>query len=196
MTLELTPTTELEAVNVLLGAIGEAPISDLEALGNLYASQARDTLRAVSREVQSASWWFNTSESYTFTLNAEGKVLPPQSILKLTPARGSVPLVLRGTRLINPLTLADTFDSPPVADYVVWFLAYEELPETARRYIAVRAARIFQTQVLGSDQLYVFTEDHEKEAYAIFASEHADFTYARGHNFLSDSADVSDIWDR
>jgi hypothetical protein len=52
MNLELTPTTELEAVNVLLGAIGEAPISDLEALGNLYASQARDTLRAVSREVK------------------------------------------------------------------------------------------------------------------------------------------------
>jgi len=113
MNLELTPTTELEAVNVLLGAIGEAPISDLEALGNLYASQARDTLRAVSREVQTAGWWFNTSESFTFTLNAEGKVLPPQSILKLVPARGSEPLVIRGTRLINPLTLADTFSSAP-----------------------------------------------------------------------------------
>lgn len=72
-----------------------------------------DTLRAVSREVQTAGWWFNTSESFTFTLNAEGKVLPPQSILKLVPARGSEPLVIRGTRLINPLTLADTFSSAP-----------------------------------------------------------------------------------
>lgn len=196
MNLELTPTTELEAVNVLLGAIGEAPISDLETLGNLYASQARDTLRAVSREVQTAGWWFNTSESFTFTLNAEGKVLPPQSILKLVPARGSEPLVIRGTRLINPLTLADTFSSAPTADFVTWFLAYEELPESARRYIAVRAARLFQTSVLGSDQLYVFTEKHEEEAYLIFAQEHADFTYARGHNFLSGSTDVSDIWDR
>jgi len=196
MNLELTPTTELEAVNVLLGAIGESPVSDLDAPGNLYASQARDTLRAVSREVQSKGWWFNEQESFTFTLNAEGRVNAPAAILKVYPARGGTPLVLRGTRLVNPRTGEDTFDSPPVADYVVWFLAYEELPETARRYIAVRAARIFQTQVLGSDQLYVFTEDHEKEAYAIFASEHADFTYARGHNFLSGSADVSDIWDR
>ena len=84
----------------------------------------------------------------------------------------------------------------PTADFVTWFLAYEELPESARRYIAVRAARLFQTSVLGSDQLYVFTEKHEEEAYLIFAQEHADFTYARGHNFLSGSTDVSDIWDR
>lgn len=196
MSIELTPTTELEAVNTLLSAIGEAPINDLDTLGNLYATQARDTLRAVSREVQTAGWWFNESEQYQFTLDAQGRINAPAAILKLYPARGGTPLVLRGTRVVNPVTAEDTFDSPPVADYVVWHLAYEELPESARRYIAVRAARIFQTSVLGSDQLFVFTERHEEEAYAIFAAEHADFLYARGHNFLEGSLDVTDIWDR
>lgn len=196
MAMELTPTTELEAVNEMLGAIGEAPISDLEAIGNVDASIARDTLRAVSREVQTKGWWFNEQEGYTFTLSADGRVLPPQSILKLTPARGGTPLVVRGTRLVNPRTGEDTFTAAPTASYVVWHLAFEELPESARRYIAIRAARIFQTKQLGSDQLYVFNEDHEREAFAIFGEEHADFVYARGHNFLNDSTDVSDIWNR
>jgi len=42
----LAPTTELEAVNTLLSAIGESPINSLDTLGNLFAAQARDTLYA------------------------------------------------------------------------------------------------------------------------------------------------------
>jgi len=192
----LTPTSELEAVNVMLSAIGESPLNSLETLGNLYAAQARDTLHAISREVQSAGFWFNEQEQFTFTLNAQKQVNAPSAILKLFPARGGVPLVLRGNRVINPTTGENTFDEPPTADYIVWFLPFEELPESARRYIAVRAARIFQTSVLGSDALFMFTERHEEEAYQIFAMEQSDFTYARGHNYLTDSPDVTTIWSR
>lgn len=195
MAMELTPTTTLEAVNEMLGAIGETPISDLEALGNVDASIAFDTLRAVSREVQTKGWWFNEQDTYTFTLDAEGRVLPPASILKMTPVRGGTPLVVRGTRVINPRTGEDKFSAAPTATNIVWHLDFEDLPESARRYIAIRASRIFQTKQLGSDQLYVFNEDHEREAFEIFGLEHADFVYARGHNFLSGSSDVSDIWD-
>jgi len=178
----LAPTTELEAVNTILLAVGESPVNSLDTLGNQSAAIARDTLHAVSREIQTLGWWFNQQEGYTFTLNAQGKVNAPATILKLFPARGGVPLVLRGKRVLNPVTGADRFDAPPSADYIVWFLPFEELPESARRYIAVRAARLFQTSVLGSDQLYMFTEQHEQEAYQIFAMEQSDFTYARGHN--------------
>lgn len=193
--MELTPTTELEAVNEMLGAIGESPVSDLDTAGNIDAAIARDTLRAVSREVQSKGWWFNEQEAYTFTLNAEGKVEAPHSILSLRPVRGGTPVVLRGKRVVNPRNGLDVFSTAPVAD-VVWFIDFEELPESARRYIAIRAARIFQTKQLGSDQLYVFNEKHEEEAFLIFASEHNEYEFARGRNFLTGSRDVSDIWDR
>jgi len=192
----LAPTSELEAVNVMLAAISESPVNSLNTVGNLDASIARDTLHAVSREVQTQGWWFNEQEGYTFTLNAQKKVNAPAAVLKLYPARGGVPLVLRGTRLVNPVTGADTFDTAPVADYIVWHLAWEDLPESARRYIAVRAARLFQTSQIGSDQMFMFTEHHEEEAYQIFAGEHADFLYARGHNYLTGSHDVTAIWSR
>jgi len=196
MSQPLHVTSELAAVNVMLAAIGETPVNSLDTVGNLYAAQARDTLHAVSREVQTAGWWFNTQEGYTFTLTAQKKVNPPAAILKLVPARGGEPLVLRGTRLLNPATGGDTFDAPPVAELLVWHLSWGDLPESARRYIAVRAARLFQTSVLGSDQLFVFTEQHEQEAYQIFTLEHSDFTWARGHNYLTDAADVTGIWSR
>lgn len=195
MSTELTPSTELDAVNVLLGAAGEARITSLEAPGNLYASEARATLHEVSREVQSRGWWFNELEQYTFTLDAEGRAQAPSAILKITPARGAAPLVVRGGRLFNPRTATDTFAEPPTVATAVLFIEFESLPETARRYIAVRAARLFQTKVLGSETLQIFTEKHEREAFALFAEEHDDFDWARGRNFLRDSRDVAAIWD-
>ena len=57
----LTATTELEAVNKMLRAIGSAPITDLTA-GQAQTDVAMATaeLRDTAREVQSMPWQFNT----------------------------------------------------------------------------------------------------------------------------------------
>lgn len=191
--LELAPATELEAVNVLLSVIGESPVNVLDYANNLYSSLARQTLYSVSREVQSRGWYFNQSESITLPIDDDGHVQPTAVILKLYPARGGTPLTIRNGRVWNPLTNSDTFAAAPTADFVVWFLIFEELPESAKRYITIRAARIFQTSVLGSDQLNAFSQQHEREAYQIFIQEAADFEYGRGWNILSGSTDTSDI---
>lgn len=194
MAMILTPTTEVEAVNEMLSTIGEAPVNDIEDASSIDVAIARDTLRAVSREVQSRGWWFNEDEDHEFTLNTEGVAVTSQQILSLRPKRGGQLLTTRGGRIWSKTEKTDVFSAPPVCG-VVWFFDYEDLPETARRYIAIRAGRLFQTKVLGSDALDVFTEAHENEAYAIFAHEHADFTYAEGHNLFTGSLDVTDIWD-
>jgi hypothetical protein len=193
MAMELTPTTELEAVNEMLGTIGESPISDLETVGNLDASTARDTLRAVCREVQSKGWWFNEFSSYTFTLNADGKAVVPAAILSVRPVIGGARYFARDGFLITAPQGVDTYTDAPVAD-VIFKYDFTSLPESARRYIAIRAARIFQTKVLGSDQLNVFSKDHEDEAYGVFADEQYDFTRAERINFMSGSQDVNSIW--
>lgn len=195
MAMELTPTTELEAVNEMLTTIGETPVETLDNLGFTDAAIARDVLRAVSREVQTVGWFFNTDEAYVFQPDLDGNVALPANLLKVR-AGGDEERVLiqRGGKLYDRTNATFTFaaDTPPTC-FVVWFLDYETLPETARRLIAIRAARIFQTKVLGSDQLHVFTEDHEREARSALNVEESENNPS---NFLTDSADVSEIWQR
>jgi len=188
-------TTELDAVNAMLGAIGEQPVSDIEDVGNTDAAIAVNTLHGVSREVQSKGWWFNFDEAHTFTLNAEGRAQPANTILSVRPSgRAGARLTVRNGFLWNLSGSTDTFplDAPPSAR-VVWFLPYDEIPESGRRYIAIRAARIFQANVLGSSELNGFTEDHEAEAFAIFMSEQDDFDFAQGYNMTQGDIDLQTI---
>lgn len=189
------PSTELEAVNAMLGTIGETPVNSLDTVSSVDTAIARDTLHAISREVQARGWWFNEDYGHTFVLDTHGIARVPPNLLSVKPSRGGPIVVQRGDRLFNRRTNADTFETPPRAD-VVWFLPFDSLPETARRYITIRACRIFQTQVLGSETQNVFTEAHEEEAYSAFALEHNDFIYAEGHNYMTDSTSVTDIWDK
>ena len=47
---------------------------------------------------------------------------------------------------------------------ITWFLEFTELPETARRYITIRAARIFQDRMLASETLHAFHQVDELSA--------------------------------
>lgn len=198
MAFDLVPTTELEAVNEMLGAIGETPVSDLAVVGNTDTAIALRTLHGVSREVQSKGWWFNEDDRYTFTLNAENKAPLVAQILKVSPlGRGSSLLTHRNNFLYDMRNQTDTFDTeaPPTAK-VTWFFDYELLPETARRYIAIRAARIFQKNVLGSEALDHYTTDHEGTAFSLIQDEQYDFDFAQGYNFINDDPDTSAIGNR
>lgn len=172
-----TPTTTLEAVNTMLLAIGTVPVNSLEAPGMTDAAIARDTLDSVGKEIQSQGWYFNTSRS--FLLSPSGnQITIPTNAARVTPALPTsatageaVPFVVREGKLWNMLTNSYTFTAAVRAD-IVWLLAFEALPESSRRYITVRAARIFQTQVLGDDQLNVFTSEHEEEARIAMENDH------------------------
>ena len=62
-----TKMTELEAVNVLLTTIGEAPVNTLTGNQVTDVTIARQVLNEVSREVQSQGWYFNTENGVTLT---------------------------------------------------------------------------------------------------------------------------------
>lgn len=68
----LAPTTELEAVNAMLSAIGEAPIADVDAATQADADIAISTLREVAREVQANGWRFNTEFGLAIAPTAAG----------------------------------------------------------------------------------------------------------------------------
>ena len=53
-------TTELESINIMLAAIGEAPINSLTGTLPVDARIAQSTLSEVNKSVQSEGWSFNT----------------------------------------------------------------------------------------------------------------------------------------
>lgn len=60
--------TELDAVNEMLGVIGEPPVNTLEVIENVDVANALRILHKTSRYVQSKGWAWNTWTSYLLIL--------------------------------------------------------------------------------------------------------------------------------
>lgn len=168
MTASLTPTTELEAVNLIIGSIGEAPVNTLEDDAITDVAVARQTLATVSRDVQKRGWHFNSEVNYPLTPDADtGKISPPANCLKIDADyhHGQFDITQRGAFLYDRLARSFVFTDTLYVDMVV-MLPFEELPEAARWYIALRATRRFGDATLGSDTLHGFNKADEDAAKA------------------------------
>ena len=88
------PITELEAVNMLLAAVGESAVSSLETATTVDVTQAKNLLSNISREVQQKGWHFNTEWDVVLSLDSNSRIPLGTSILsvysssKLTTIRG------------------------------------------------------------------------------------------------------------
>lgn len=168
-----TRITELSAVNAMLAVIGEAPLSTLD--GNALhadAVSARQTLHNTSRSVQAEGWYFNTEYNYPLTPDRDGFVTLPPDIVSvdvepLNTGWRNVDVVVRGKRLYDLENHTYAFD--PETCYkatVLLILPFDELPETAKDYIMIRAGRRFQGEAVGSETLAQFTQQDEFNARA------------------------------
>jgi hypothetical protein len=155
--LATTPTTVLEAVNLMLSTIGEAPVSTVENSGVLDAVAARQQLSVINREVQTRGWHWNTEENVTITpSHPDGFIILPSNTLRVDASDVDIDAVQRGNRLYDRKNRTYQFSRPVTVDLIL-LLPFEELPEAARFYITIRAARKFQEGVLGSPELSQFT---------------------------------------
>jgi len=163
----LTPTSELEAVNTILAVIGESPISSLEAGAAVAdAVTAQTTLSEVNRAVQAKGWHFNTDKAITLTpATYTSEITLPSNCLHVDTVEEDkdTDVAQRGARLYNRKTHTYQFTKSLKVDMVI-LLPFTDLPETARHYITVRAARVFQARTVGSDALYQFTAVDERDA--------------------------------
>ena len=77
-------TSELEAINTMLGVIGESPINDLSAVNQTTdVILAKDILTEVSREVQSQGWYFNCEKDVKITPTADNEILIPANAARI-----------------------------------------------------------------------------------------------------------------
>tara|TARA_R110000764_G_scaffold106252_1_gene192024 strand:- start:86 stop:712 length:627 start_codon:yes stop_codon:yes gene_type:complete len=164
-----SPTTQLQAVNILLSTIGEAPVSSLSS-GLLDAETAETLVNEVSRNVQSMGWNFNTELNLTISPNEAGEVVLPVEYVRadlaqsLTKFRSSTEeYILRGQKMYDKVKHSYTISKPLKLD-IITLLSFTDLPEVARRYITAKASRIFQERVVGSDTLSAMNRQDETEA--------------------------------
>ena len=161
----LSPTTELEAINTMLSTIGESPVNAVEDTGNVDVVIARQILQTASREVQARGWHFNTEKNYTITPDSAGYLVLPNTVLKVDTVYpdSSKDVVVRGSRLYDREKHTYVFTDAVKVDMTI-LLTFDELPEVARNCVTIRAARIFQERVVGSDTLHAFNSQDEARA--------------------------------
>ncbi|MEY3811004.1 MAG: hypothetical protein RIT11_6 [Pseudomonadota bacterium] len=190
----LTATSKLEAVNTMLTAIGEIPVSSITAATTNDVSIAINILEATSREVQSKGWYFNTDLNYTLSPNNSNNIELPANTLRveLEGSSRSNNYVERNRKLYDRYNNTFTITSS-VKTTIVWYLEFENIPEVARHYITIRAARIFQDRMLVSAELHKFHEMDELQAYMSLTEAEGDLGR---HNILTGNYDVYSTLDR
>lgn len=200
----VAPQTELDAVNTMLESIGERPVNDLGQGGRLDVLRAENTLAEINRMVQMRGWWFNLLEGQTLTPSSSKIVLATNTIkfkhIQRPPLINSFDqrrLAMRRDKNDgNKLKVYDlkdrtfTITADVMADLTEG-LVFEDLPETARRYIAIRSAVTFQMRTVGSRILREFTEREARESWIELLREQTQFENTqRGLNFAPLQRDI------
>lgn len=163
-----TPTTQLEAINEILAAIGEAPVNTLSGTLTTEVQIMVNHLHNTSREVQLEGWWFNEEDDFELSRDVEtSEVTVPGNTLNidLTLERSDVELVQRGTKLYDKKNHTFELSFNPKCS-ITFFLSWDELPEAARNYIKIRTARIYQDRFIGSGDHHTFNSQNEGVARA------------------------------
>lgn len=153
--------TELEAVNVLLTTIGEAPVNTLSGNQVTDVTIAKQVLNEVSREVQSQGWHFNTEPKVKLSRNLANEIDVPADTARIDSNEYNV--VIREGKLFDLDTRRFTFENTIEAD-IVFYRDFEVLPDTAKKYITTRAARIYSDRMINSETMHRMLAKDEQSA--------------------------------
>ena len=186
MTTQITPTTELQAVNTMLSTIGEAPVNSIRGTTTVDVSVAKNILDETSMSIQSLGWNFNTHTNYkSLSLDSDNKVPLPSNCVKAdaNQAYRNFNYTIRDGFLYDMEKHTDVFTSAPSSVDLVLVQQFEHLPEYARRYITMKAARRFASRFIGDNQITQLIGQDENEALMAFHqadSQEADLNILNG----------------
>jgi len=193
---DLKRMSELDAVNMMLMTIGEYKVNDLLNLaGRSDAAIAKDILNNTSRAVQSKGWTFNTDFDRVLKPQSDGTIPVDPNILRIdttsTVRSGSQDIIERANKLYDRQSNTHIFTDNVTVNTVTYF-TFEDLPEAARRYIAIRSARVFHDRVVGSGELHRFFQEDETIAW----SELLEYESNVGDYTIFDAYDVYRVVER
>tara|TARA_R100000234_G_scaffold81740_1_gene51503 strand:+ start:8915 stop:9553 length:639 start_codon:yes stop_codon:yes gene_type:complete len=196
-------TTELDAVNTILSAVGEPPITSLSDPKNADAAIAQNVLTEITREIQTMGWHFNTQYNVAFQPDASKQIVLAENIVRIdlvdhgivtqdvnrnTTVTDTRDITQRGDKLFDRTNNTYDFETEVVAT-VIYLLDFTELPEPARRYATIKAARVFQDRMVGSQKHHMFSREDETRALALLK----EFEGETGDRTIFDNHDVHRI---
>ena len=147
--------TELSAVNNILGAIGQSPLTTLN-FDNPEVSFIYNLLRDANVDTQAEGWHFNTEKHVKYSPDTNGKIAIGDDILSMdlndNEARRTYNLVRRNGFLYDKQDHTDVFTSDIHLDVVRLYL-FEDLPIVFRRFVTYRASAAAATQLVANPNL-------------------------------------------
>jgi hypothetical protein len=170
MTTQITPTTELQAVNTMLSMLGESPVSSITGTVGTDIAVAKQILDETSLSIQAQGWYFNREYEITATRDTDDKVPLESNCVAVEasePYQYMYHYTIRNGYLYDLENHTDVFTADPLIDKVL-IQQFEHLPEYARRYITAKAARRFVARYLGSAEVVKIAAMDEQEAHVGF----------------------------
>lgn len=168
-------SAELDAVNDILAAIGESPVSTLEGDSNADVASARRILQRLNRQIQSRGWTFNIEESAVLTPDVYSNLITYQDdFLRVLSASGASAYVNRGGYLYDRTSGTDLFSSSITVN-LIRLRDYDEMPECFRTWIVAKAARQFNNSFFGATEVDGLLQEEEDWAYQMCFEYELDF---------------------
>jgi len=167
--------TELSAVNSILGAIGQSPITQLKdtTTGSLISTNPEisfiyNILTECNLDIQSEGWHFNSEEHVAFTPDPTTKhIAVASNVLRLDVANGwqnkTIDTIRKDGKLWDKVNHTFEFTGDLSCD-VVYLYEFENIPPVFRRYVIYKASARAATQLIANPDLVKLLT--QQEAYA------------------------------
>lgn len=173
------PTDLLTAVNIVLAAVGESPVNSLAGERTEDVSRAVALLNEQASEFQSSGWSFNTEYEYTLALDNDNRIPIPKNATTIVFSaldRSKFNPVVRGEKLYDSKNHTEVFAANLIAEKIIFTFPFETMPEPARRYVAVRSARLFEQQIMGDTKQQEVLAEQERKAWLDWERHETDVT--------------------
>ena len=157
--------TELPAINQILMACGQAPVTTLDET-NPDVAIAYQTLLEVSREVQSEGWTFNKEAHYAMSPDDNNEILIANNILQIDLSQSNADdknVIIRDGKLYDKEHHTYEWTEDSVDCDILWFFDWIDLPRPIQDYITAKASTVTSSRIVGDQTQYQMLQ--QKEAY-------------------------------
>ena len=164
--------SDLSAVNAVLAAIGQAPVTYLvgtnDQIENPEVAMVKSLIDETTVDVQNEEWQFNTEKfkPYTAEVQTDGtrQFVVPANALRMNLSGGQVynywDIVPKNYRLYNKVyhttdvrKWKNLQQNKPLYFDMVWRYDFDELPPVFQRYVTLRASQRAATQLVSNSEL-------------------------------------------